>query len=48
MKYRDLRDFIGKPEQQGEPKRVLREVDAYLKITEICDHTFKKLEIHWA
>lgn len=36
MKYKDLRDFIGKLEAEGELKRITVEVDPYLEMTEIC------------
>jgi len=41
LKYRDLRDFIGKLEQQGELKRIGLEVDPYLEMTEIADRTLR-------
>ncbi|MEQ9210696.1 MAG: UbiD family decarboxylase, partial [Pseudomonadales bacterium] len=41
MKYRDLRDFIQQLENLGELKRVTREVDPRLEMTEICDRTLK-------
>ncbi|WP_370233348.1 UbiD family decarboxylase, partial [Alloalcanivorax venustensis] len=41
MKYRDLRDFIQQLEKLGELKRVTREVDPRLEMTEICDRTLK-------
>ena len=42
MKYKDLRDFIGQLEKEGELKRVNVPVDPYLEMTEICDRTLKK------
>ena len=42
MKYKDLRDFINQLETQGELKRVNRNVDPHLEITEICDRTLRK------
>ena len=42
MKYRDLRDFINQLEKLGELKRIKREVDPYLEMTEICDRTLRK------
>ena len=42
MKYRDLRDFIQQLEKLGELKRVTREVDPRLEMTEICDRTLRK------
>ena len=41
MKYADLREFIGQLEAQGEMKRISREADPYLEITEICDRTLR-------
>ncbi len=41
MKYKDLRDFIDQLEKQGELKRISREVDPYLEITEISDRTLR-------
>jgi len=41
MKYKDLRDFIARLEQDGELKRVAVEVDPYLEMTEICDRTLR-------
>lgn len=41
MKYADLREFIGQLEEQGEMKRISREADPYLEITEICDRTLR-------
>jgi len=41
LKYRDLRDFIGKLEQQGELKRIRVEVDPYLEMTEISDRVLR-------
>ena len=41
MKYNDLRDFIELLEKQGELKRITREVDPYLEMTEICDRTLR-------
>lgn len=41
MKYRDLRDFIAKLEQEGELRRVRVPVDPRLEITEICDRTLR-------
>lgn len=42
MKYRDLREFITQLEVCGELKRITREVDPYLEITEICDRTLRR------
>ncbi len=41
MKYHDLRDFISQLESLGELRRISREVDPYLEITEICDRTLR-------
>jgi len=41
MKYKDLRDFIARLEQDGELKRIAVEVDPYLEMTEICDRTLR-------
>jgi 4-hydroxy-3-polyprenylbenzoate decarboxylase len=41
MKYKDLRDFITRLEEQGELKRIQIEVDPKLEMTEICDRTLK-------
>lgn len=40
-KYRDLRDFIGRLEADGELRRIGAAVDPNLEITEICDRTLK-------
>lgn len=42
MKYKDLRDFIGQLEKQGELKRITVEVDPCLEMTEICDRVLKQ------
>ncbi|HEX7030470.1 MAG TPA: 4-hydroxy-3-polyprenylbenzoate decarboxylase [Gammaproteobacteria bacterium] len=41
MQYRDLRDFLAQLEQRGLLKRVTREVDPELEMTEICDRLLK-------
>lgn len=41
MKYKDLRDFIGQLEKQGELKRITIPVDPNLEVTEICDRTLR-------
>ena len=41
MKYRDLRDFIQQLEQRDELKRISREIDPCLEMTEICDRTLR-------
>ncbi len=41
MKYKDLRDFIAKLEEQGELVRVTAEVDPDLEMTEIADRTLR-------
>ncbi len=41
MAYRDLREFIGKLEKEGELRRISAEVDPVLEITEITDRVTK-------
>jgi 4-hydroxy-3-polyprenylbenzoate decarboxylase len=41
MPYKDLRDFIQQLEQRGELKRIGREIDPRLEMTEICDRTLR-------
>ncbi len=41
MKYRDLRDFIGQLEAQGELKRISQPVSPNLEMTEVCDRTLR-------
>ena len=41
MKYKDLRDFIGKLEADGQLRRINAEVDPNLEMTEICDRTLR-------
>lgn len=41
MKYKDLRDFIGQLEKQGELKRITTEVDTHLEMTEISDRVLR-------
>ncbi len=41
MKYKDLRDFIDKLEEQGELIRITAEVDPDLEMTEIADRTLR-------
>ncbi|WP_018984684.1 4-hydroxy-3-polyprenylbenzoate decarboxylase [Salinimonas chungwhensis] len=41
MKYKDLRDFIVKLEAQGQLKRITREIDTDLEMTEIADRTLR-------
>jgi len=41
MKYKDLRDFIGQLEKQGELKRITAEVDTHLEMTEISDRVLR-------
>lgn len=41
MKYKDLRDFIAKLEAQGQLKRISREIDTDLEMTEIADRTLR-------
>jgi len=41
VKYKDLRDFIDGLEQRGELKRIAREVDPNLEMTEIADRVLR-------
>lgn len=41
MQYRDLRDFLAQLESRGLLKRISREVDPHLEMTEICDRLLK-------
>ena len=41
MKYKDLRDFIDGLEQRGELKRIAREVNPNLEMTEIADRVLR-------
>jgi 4-hydroxy-3-polyprenylbenzoate decarboxylase len=41
MKYKDLREFIGYLEETGQLKRIAREIDPVLEMTEISDRTLK-------
>lgn len=41
MRYADLRDFIIQLEARGELKRITREVDPYLEMTEIADRVLR-------
>lgn len=41
MKYKDLRDFIAQLEQNGQLRRISREIDPYLEMTEISDRTLR-------
>ena len=41
MKYKDLRDFIDGLEQRGELRRIAREVDPNLEMTEIADRVLR-------
>src|SRR3954466_3180760 len=41
MRYRDLRDFIGQLENQGELSRITAPVSPNLEMTEICDRVLK-------
>lgn len=41
MKYKDLRDFIGRLEADGELIRIDREVDPALEMTVVCDRTLR-------
>ena len=42
MVYRDLRDFLGQLEAQGELRRIALEVDPRLEMTELCDRVLKR------
>lgn len=42
MKYKDLRDFIGQLEAQGELKRIVQPIDPNLEMTEVCDRTLRR------
>ncbi len=42
MRYRDLRDFIAQLEKNGDLKRITRNVDPNLEITEIADRVLRK------
>jgi 4-hydroxy-3-polyprenylbenzoate decarboxylase len=41
MQYKDLRDFIAQLEQKGQLKRIVREIDPNLEMTEICDRVLR-------
>lgn len=41
MKYKDLRDFIQQLEAMGQLKRVVKEIDPHLEMTEIADRTLR-------
>ncbi|VAW84509.1 3-polyprenyl-4-hydroxybenzoate carboxy-lyase [hydrothermal vent metagenome] len=41
MKYHDLRDFISGLEARGELKRINKEIDPNLEMTEICDRVLR-------
>lgn len=41
MEYRDLRDFIGQLEKNGDLKRITRRIDPELEITEIADRVLR-------
>ena len=40
-RYKDLRDFVSALEARGELKRVRKEVDPHLEMTEIADRTLR-------
>ncbi len=42
MKYRDLRDFVSGLETRGELKRINKEIDPNLEMTEICDRVLRR------
>ncbi len=41
MKYTDLRDFIAHLEARGDLKRISKEIDPHLEMTEICDRVLR-------
>jgi len=41
MYYKDLRDFLQRLEERGELRRITREIDPHLEMTEICDRTLR-------
>ena len=41
MKYRDLRDFLGKLEAMGELRRVHEPVSTHLEMTALCDRVLQ-------
>ena len=41
MSYKDLREFLGRLDREGELKRISSEVDVDLEITEITDRVSK-------
>jgi 4-hydroxy-3-polyprenylbenzoate decarboxylase len=41
MYYKDLRDFMRRLEERGELRRIAREIDPHLEMTEICDRTLR-------
>jgi len=42
MMYRNIRDFLAFLESQRELKRIQREIDMHLEVTEICQRTLRK------
>ena len=42
MMYRNIRDFLAFLESQSELKRIQREIDMHLEVTEICQRTLRK------
>jgi len=42
VKYRDLRDFVSGLETRGELKRINKEIDPNLEMTEICDRVLRR------
>jgi len=42
MKYKDLRDFIHRLEQNGELQRIRHPIDPNLEMTEVCDRTLRQ------
>jgi 4-hydroxy-3-polyprenylbenzoate decarboxylase len=41
MNFKDLRDFLQQLEERGELRRITRDIDPHLEITEICDRTLR-------
>ena len=41
MKYKDLRDFVGRLESLGELRRIPQRVSPVLEMTELCDRVLR-------
>ena len=41
MKYKDLRDFVGRLETIGELRRISQKVSPNLEMTELCDRVLR-------